>query len=162
MKVASIITMIVLCAFACLLSAKPVKTRRVNEAVLFSLVKANATATKKYNLQNEKWSIPQWNASKYVEVTVGRIGRIYDWQGKLIKVHSSPFRNAGVMGNYAEVGWELLNQDKKQFSDMFGLYLVRFDGKKWHEIASADAADGYSDQLKKAKVPAWVVKRLRF
>jgi hypothetical protein len=108
----------------------------------------------------------QWRASKYVGVTLGDKEYVYSWNGKLIKVMTPDGRTAGIVGNYAEAAWELLNSKMERYSDLAALGIVlHFRNGKWREVASASSdvapAGGYGDDLKKAKVPVYVINKLK-
>jgi hypothetical protein len=102
-------------------------------------------------------------ATKYIEVTLDKKDYIYSREGKLIKTRKAPNPSAGIMGSYAEVGWDYLDKNLKTFSDTFGHYLLRSFGGKL-KLEASGGTDGYGQDraLAKAGVPARIMKRLKY
>jgi hypothetical protein len=101
-------------------------------------------------------------ATRYIEVTLGRKRTIYTRQGRLVKCLPAAYPTAGIAGNYAEVSWDLLDKSKKQFCDTIGYYVVTFRNGRWQVASQTGTEMNYPrDELKRARVPASFVKRLR-
>lgn len=144
-----------------LLVAKPANRSRLTRLSVLSYVQTSARASRKYHMQASKWSLPQWNASKYIGVTFGEKQYVYDWNRKFIKITPSRWPTAGIIGNYVETGWEPLNRKMERYSDLGGSSVLRFTKGKFQLVGWDNSADGYGDSLTKSEVPARVIKRLR-
>lgn len=143
------------------LAAKTQLRRKPTAASVIAYALADVRRTKTETMKSEKWSIPQWQAAKYIVVYFADKEYIYNWNGKLLQTRKSGYPTAGIVGKYAELDWTMLDKNKKIYSDINGCQVVKFDGRNWFEVASADSLDGYGDQLQKAKFPTWVIKRLK-
>jgi hypothetical protein len=144
------------------LAAKTETRFKPTAASVIAFALADVRHKRSEMMKTEKWSASTWMKVKYVQVTAGNKGFIYNGKRQLIHTRKwkSKSSTAGIVGDYAEVQWELLNKDKEIYSDIFGQQVVNFNGRGWVVVAHAGTADGYGDQLEKAKVPAWVIKRL--
>ena len=136
------------------------KRQQPTTASVLAYALADVKRTRSEMLKNEKWSIASWNQAKYIQVDFGKREYIYDWKGHLLQTRKARYPTAGMMGDYAEVQWDLLNEKKEVYSETYGCLLLHYGKSGWLEVAAADAIEGYGDQLKKAKVPASVIKRL--
>jgi hypothetical protein len=102
-------------------------------------------------------------ATKYIEVTLGAKDFIYSREVRLIKTGTAPHPSAGIMGRWAEVGWDYLDKNMKTFSDTFGHYVLRSSGGKW-KLEASGGTDGYDRDkaLKNAGIPERIMKRLKY
>ena len=102
-------------------------------------------------------------ATKLILVTLGSKAYTYSRDGKLVKSGKAIHPSAGIIGDYAESGWEYLDKNNKIFSDMLGHYLLRKVGGKW-KLEAEGGTDGYDQDraLQKAHVPENIQKRLKY
>lgn len=142
------------------LAAKTVRHRKPTTASVIAYALADVGRVRSEMLKDDYPRFTEWQRAKYLQITFGNKDYIYNGKRQLIRISKSNSPTAGVIGSYAEVNWELLDKDQKTYSDLFGQHVIHFNGRHWVEVASAGTAEGYGDSLQKAKVPAWVIKRL--
>lgn len=143
------------------LAAKTVRHRKPTTASVIAYALADVGRVRSEMSKSDYPQFTEWQRAKYLQITFGNKDYIYNGKRQLIRVRKSNSPTAGVIGSYAEVNWELLDKDQKTYSDLFGQQVTHFNGRHWVEVARAGTAEGYGDSLQKAKVPAWVIKRLK-
>jgi hypothetical protein len=99
-------------------------------------------------------------ATRYIQVILGNKAHIYTREGKYIRSGRAAHASAGLMDDYAEAYWELLDKDKKVFSDTFACMILRYRDGKWAIVAKG-GTDGYEDSWKNKGIPKSVIRRLK-
>jgi hypothetical protein len=153
---------ILLCLLTCssfvpaLAKVTPRSQQKISSALRFALSAANDVT----NAEGKRASDVPRNA-RYICVTFGSKDYIYNRNGRRIKTRAAKYPSAGLMGNYAEIGWDLLDSKMKIFSDTYGYYLLRFKSQSWHRLSTYDGSGRGYGNLKEVGVPAQVIKSLK-